>query len=231
MIRTKQPKPNKIKDLSRDKLIVAVKQSTSIRALLKNCNVTCGSATYRDMRERLVQENIDVSDMYYGRIFSSTDSLRFKVKIPLELVLVENSEYARHSIKRRLVSELGWKLQCVLCQLGTEWNGIELSLQLDHINGIPTDNRIENLRFLCPNCHSQTKYYAGRGRKFQRKQKASEGWRNRPRISQRKVERPTLPELEHITKTFGFLEAGRRYGVSDNAVRKWIKSYKNNIGV
>lgn len=48
--------------------------------------------------------------------------------------------------------------------LGDEWNGNKISLHLDHINGISGDHRLENLRFLCPNCHSQTKNYTGRNK-------------------------------------------------------------------
>ena len=52
----------------------------------------------------------------------------------------------------------------VICGNIGEWNGNSLSLQLDHINGIHTDNRIENLRMLCPNCHSQTETFSKRKR-------------------------------------------------------------------
>jgi hypothetical protein len=52
--------------------------------------------------------------------------------------------------------------KCEICEIGNEWNGKPLTLQLDHINGIHLDNRIENLRILCPNCHSQTATFCGR---------------------------------------------------------------------
>jgi 5-methylcytosine-specific restriction endonuclease McrA len=54
--------------------------------------------------------------------------------------------------------------KCSYCGI-SEWNGKELSLHLDHINGINNDNRLDNLRFLCPNCHSQTDTYCGKNKK------------------------------------------------------------------
>ena len=65
-------------------------------------------------------------------------------------------------LKTLLVEVAGREYKCEDCGI-TEWQGQNLKLQVDHINGIHHDNRLENLRFLCPNCHSQTETYCGAG--------------------------------------------------------------------
>ena len=73
-------------------------------------------------------------------------------------VFIENSpEFIGSRLTKRLLA-LGWKYECTECGISA-WRGKPLSLQLDHINGVNNDNRQENLRFLCPNCHSQTSTY------------------------------------------------------------------------
>jgi 5-methylcytosine-specific restriction endonuclease McrA len=85
-----------------------------------------------------------------------------KAKIPTEQILVENSTYVwSHSLKKRLLKEGLLHYHCYICGL-VEWQGKRISLQLDHKNGIKTDCRLENLRLLCPNCHSQTETFAGK---------------------------------------------------------------------
>lgn len=66
----------------------------------------------------------------------------------------------RGILKKWLIEIVGES--CVLCKIGPEWQGTYLSLQVDHINGINNDNRFENIRLLCPNCHSQTDTFAGK---------------------------------------------------------------------
>ena len=64
-------------------------------------------------------------------------------------------------IKGKLIREGLKENKCEICGLINEWNGKPLVLQLHHINGNHTDNRLENLQILCPNCHSQTDTYCG----------------------------------------------------------------------
>jgi ribosomal protein L13E len=81
--------------------------------------------------------------------------------LPLNAILI--SSRPRVTIKRRLI-EAGILLnECEDCGL-REWRGKPLSIQIDHRNGVRNDNRVENLRMLCPNCHSQTVTFGGRNR-------------------------------------------------------------------
>lgn len=82
-----------------------------------------------------------------------------------EQVFIENSNYARHHIKERVISERLLEYKCESCGNTGEWNGQKLVLQLEHKNGKNNDHRLENLGFLCPNCHTQTRTYAAKNRK------------------------------------------------------------------
>lgn len=72
--------------------------------------------------------------------------------------------YPSSKLKRRLVEERVLEDKCSECDQGPVWNNKPLSLQLDHINGVNTDNRKENLRLLCPNCHTQTSTFGALNR-------------------------------------------------------------------
>jgi Zn finger protein HypA/HybF involved in hydrogenase expression len=81
--------------------------------------------------------------------------------MPLDVILRQSRD--RSTIKRRLLQAGLLSNRCDACGL-SEWRGKPLSIQIDHINGIRTDHRLENLRMLCPNCHSQTETFAGKNK-------------------------------------------------------------------
>lgn len=80
----------------------------------------------------------------------------------LEDVMVPNSTYPRSHLKRRLILGNVIQYECVGCGNDGHWHGKKLSLQLHHKNGVNNDNRVGNLCFMCPNCHSQTDNFAGK---------------------------------------------------------------------
>ena len=121
---------------------------------------TRGGSSTDILKKRLAELNCDIS--HFG---TNNQKQSVYAKYSLEEILVENSFYANiSSLKSRLIREGRLEYKCAICGI-KEWRDLPLSLQLDHINGINNDHRIENLRFLCPNCHSQTETYSGKNKK------------------------------------------------------------------
>ncbi|HEX3456778.1 MAG TPA: HNH endonuclease signature motif containing protein [Candidatus Baltobacteraceae bacterium] len=83
--------------------------------------------------------------------------------------LLANPKRCRSHLKGRLLRAMLLENRCQVCGL-SEWLGRPINAHLDHINGIKDDNRLENLRMLCPNCHSQTPTYSGRNARLRRLQ-------------------------------------------------------------
>ena len=109
------------------------------------------------MRERIKADSIDVS--HFHKMQGEKCG-----KIPLKEILVNGSLYNRAHLKKRLIAVGLLKNECSLCGNSGVWMGRSLSLQLEHKNGNPSDNRIKNLDILCPNCHSQTKTFCGKNK-------------------------------------------------------------------
>ncbi|MFD0257393.1 HNH endonuclease [Kitasatospora indigofera] len=92
---------------------------------------------------------------------------KFPSKFRPEEILVRRAEGLKRlpgSRIRQALSELGRAEVCEGCGIGPEWQGRQLTLEVDHISGDWSDNRAENVRLLCPNCHATTDTYCGRNK-------------------------------------------------------------------
>lgn len=87
-------------------------------------------------------------------------------KRPLDDWLINGSTIKSTHLKHRLLRYKYIENKCSICNLLPLWNNIKLVMILDHINGNRHDNRLENLRLLCPNCNSQQDTFAGKRKKY-----------------------------------------------------------------
>ena len=107
-------------------------------------------------------QELNLSTSHFSKTKAANKS---STKYSLDEILVENSGYKNISrLKTRLINENKLEYKCAIYGNIGEWNNKPLALQLDHINGKHNDHRLENLRFLCPNCHSQTETYSGKNK-------------------------------------------------------------------
>jgi Zn finger protein HypA/HybF involved in hydrogenase expression len=147
----------------KEKLIEAIANSNSSKEVLICLGLRAAGGNYNTLKKAAELFDLELPK-YEASITAGPSTLGQSFpRYSNEEIFIENSPYHnRHELKKRMY-RLGYKEECTECGLGPEWNGKPITLQLDHINGVHNDNRLENLRIICPNCHSQTKTFAGRG--------------------------------------------------------------------
>ena len=143
-----------------EEFINIVNESDSYSDCLRKLGLTPRGGSSSDILKQRIKE-LNLSTNHFGKTGKKSPWARYD----LDDILIENSSYHNiASLKQRLIKEGRLEYKCASCGNEGTWLGKKLSLQLDHINGINNDHRIENLRFLCPNCHSQTNSFAGRNK-------------------------------------------------------------------
>lgn len=150
----------KLKNVTKEEMENVISKSKSMREVILSFGlVPNGSGGYRNIKNKIVNLGLEIPKYnYYGEGYK-------KLKHSDDIVFCENSTYPRHKLKERVIKENLIEYKCSFCDNDGNWQGKKLSLHIDHTNGVNNDNRIENLRFLCPNCHSQTETYGGKNNK------------------------------------------------------------------
>lgn len=229
-------------------LAEAVAASLSWTETLRRLGYCPTGGNWRTLKRRVAELGISI-DHFDPHAAARKEGRRRRT--PLAEILVERSTYNRSSLKARLY-EAGLKeRRCELCGQDENWNGRRISLIIDHINGVRDDHRLENLRILCPNCAAGLETHCGRKNRIEREARSclrcSEAFvpkhpRQRycstycgtrrirepgaKRPGARRVERPAHAQLCREVRELGYLAVGRKYGVSDNAIRKWLREYE-----
>jgi len=240
-----------IRKISDEDFVDIIKNSITYSESMRKCGINNVGNT-RTIKKRIEELNLDIS--HFSRNYDGSSNRTYTN----EKVFIENSLYNdRAGIKKRLMRDFGWDYKCNSCGI-SEWKNrekeiVKISLELEHINGINNDHRIENLEFLCPNCHSTTSTFRGKNKYNDPKSiiksilndiidnvlnrcidcktniyKKSDRCDKCNKIFSRKI-RPSLEQLKKDIKELNYVQTGKKYNVSDNCIRKWIKNYENDI--
>ena len=225
---------SRIWSIPSDEFAGIVRSSTTISAILKQCGLQSIGGNFHTVLRRVQEEGLDLSHIprglnsNKGRVITRCD------KPLLASILIEGSSYNRTRLKKRLIKEGILENKCARCHRPPVWEEAPLVLRLDHINGVNNDNRIENLRLICPNCDSQLPTFAGRnGARWLCRdcgKRCSSGSSRCQRCANRlsdncrpRIEWPSIEELQNRVAASSFVAVGRELGVSDTAVRKHLK--------
>lgn len=226
-----------------------VEKSISVAEIIKKLGLKQAGGTHTHISLKIKEFKINTSHFLGQSANKIHKSSKLKKHFSEILVLRDNSNKRQFAVYlRRALIESGREYKCELCSLTDQWNNKELRLEVDHKNNNWLDDRAENLRFICPNCHSQQKHKGNKGQtglikiNFQINKKPSfnicldcfkqisAGAKRckscKGKQNKNKIIWPNVDELKSMLLNDSYCEIARRLGVSDNAIRKRIKNHQ-----
>ena len=218
---------------SKDELEAIVKSSNSLVEVIDKLGYsTHGGSNNTTVKKRIEQYSIDTSH------FKSVKT----VERNEENIFIENSTASQQTLRRWYIKGEYTPYICSICGQPPKWQGKSLTLILDHINGSNHDNRLENLRWVCPNYNQQLdttgfkkmrttqnlkkKYYCiDCGKEISHGATRCLACANKEHAKNSTMSLITREELKQLIRTIPFTQIATKYGVTDNAVRKWCDKY------
>lgn len=154
----------KIRSWNKTQLIQAAKESFSLRQVLGKLGLKEAGGNYSQIKKYLEEYQINIKH-FRGKGWNKGLTGFSRPQIALKDILVKQSNFQSHKLKKRLFTEKLKFPKCEICGWDEKSPDGRVPLELDHINGNHHDNRLENLRILCPNCHSLQPTHRGRNMK------------------------------------------------------------------
>jgi hypothetical protein len=211
-------------NISKEKMLELISKCNSITEVLSYFKLKNKGDNSKTLKAKLLSDNISFLDMknllianYKNKISLNGFKKRSKELIDFKYLLTENSTVNRTNLKERLLENNILKNECSICGQLPIWNNKPLSLHIDHINGISDDNRLENLRILCPHCHSQTDTFAGRNNKKKLK----------PLVKKKRI--PSKEILEELLNKMSIKKAAIQMGFNEKTIMRFMKKYNLTI--
>ena len=204
---------NKIDLLSDGEFTKLINNSSCTSDVLRKLGYSTNGNSWGN---KIIKERMDKLEL----IFTKKNENYYKeysTSIPIEQILIKDSEYNRTKLKERLIKEGLKEYKCECCGI-KEWNNKPISLQLHHINGIHNDNRLSNLQLLCPNCHSQTENFGGT------KGKGTSIIRKADNLSKEDIEL-----IMNTVREVGIVNARKQLTFRNSLINSVVKNYRDTI--
>jgi len=226
----KRKKRSRIWLLPDEEFRKVIKDSSSVKVALSFFGLENKGNNFKTIKQRINEMDIDISH-FLNNVEASNLTRRLSKEEFTSTWLVENSHRNRGWLKNYLIKFDLMKYECSNCRNDGTWLNKPITLQLEHINGVSNDNRLFNLCFLCPNCHSQTASFAGRqNKKFNYCpcgnliHNSSSSCSKCSGISRRKIIWPDIETLKCRLWEMPTTHIAKELGVSDKAVEVHIKN-------
>jgi hypothetical protein len=204
----------KLSKIDIENLREAARKASSAAEAARELSLSGNGGNTTRLKKILLENKIDTSH-WTGQLWSKgktcLDDKRIRKTKDVAEIFVENSNTSSSYVRKLILKKNLKKYACENCSLTGEWNGKSINLQLDHINGNRKDHRLENLRWLCPNCHSQTDTFCSRNGN---KQKASDDELRKALLES--------PNIRQALAKFD-LENGGNYRRAKKIIRKIIE--------